>query len=43
VDTGFNLQLLVMFIALGSTGITMVNWWGNNPDSIERCFALKSK
>lgn len=40
LDTGFNANLLFIFVFLSSTGAVMVNWWGNNADSIERCFAL---
>ncbi|KAL4903959.1 hypothetical protein BDW74DRAFT_185969 [Aspergillus multicolor] len=40
LDTGFNANLLFIFIFLGSTGAKMVHWWGNNADSVERCFAL---
>ncbi|KAL5002852.1 OPT oligopeptide transporter protein-domain-containing protein [Aspergillus recurvatus] len=40
LDTGFNANLLFIFIFLGSTGTKMVHWWGNNADSVERCFAL---
>ncbi|WWC67755.1 uncharacterized protein I206_101667 [Kwoniella pini CBS 10737] len=40
-DTGFNFNLLFIFIFLGTTGAVMPHWWGNNKDSIERCFALK--
>ncbi|KAF7373948.1 OPT oligopeptide transporter [Mycena sanguinolenta] len=42
VDTGFNLNLIVIFLSLGVTGITMPTWWGNNAISVERCFG-KSK
>ncbi|KAJ7696940.1 OPT oligopeptide transporter protein-domain-containing protein [Mycena rosella] len=38
VDTGFSLNLLVIFISLGVAGIAMPTWWGNNAISIERCF-----
>lgn len=41
LDTGFNANLLFLFIFLGSSGTVMVHWWGNNATSIERCFALK--
>ncbi|KAL2836880.1 OPT oligopeptide transporter protein-domain-containing protein [Aspergillus pseudoustus] len=40
LDTGFNANLLFIFIFLGTTGAKMVHWWGNNAESIERCFAL---
>ncbi|KAH3680254.1 hypothetical protein WICMUC_000435 [Wickerhamomyces mucosus] len=40
-DTGFNLTILLIFIFLNSgKRINMPNWWGNNVDSVERCFAL---
>ncbi|KAJ7443213.1 OPT oligopeptide transporter [Mycena galericulata] len=42
MDTGFNATLLFMFVAFGSTGITMANWWGNNAQSTERCFHVKT-
>lgn len=38
LDTGFNLNLLVLFITFGASGISMPNWWGNNAKSVERCF-----
>ncbi|OHF00492.1 OPT oligopeptide transporter [Colletotrichum orchidophilum] len=41
LDTGFNANLLFIFIFLGTTGAVMVHWWGNNAQNIERCFALK--
>ncbi|KAL2289580.1 hypothetical protein FJTKL_01837 [Diaporthe vaccinii] len=40
LDTGFNLNLLFIFLFLGTTGTAMVNWWGNNKTNTERCFAL---
>lgn len=40
LDTGFNLNLLFIFLFLGTTGTAMVNWWGNNATNTERCFAL---
>ncbi|KAK7717645.1 hypothetical protein SLS64_003140 [Diaporthe eres] len=40
LDTGFNLNLLFIFLFLGTTGTAMVNWWGNNKINTERCFAL---
>ncbi|KAK8853053.1 hypothetical protein IAR55_003754 [Kwoniella newhampshirensis] len=43
LDTGFNFNLLFIFIFLGTTGAVMPYWWGNNKDSIERCFALHKK
>ncbi|KAE8154891.1 OPT oligopeptide transporter protein-domain-containing protein [Aspergillus avenaceus] len=40
-DAGFNLNMLLIFLFFGSgKKIKMPNWWGNNPDSVERCFAL---
>lgn len=42
LDTGYNLNLLFIFLFLGTTGTVMVNWWGNNADNSERCFALET-
>lgn len=42
LDTGFNLNLLFIFLFLGTTGTVMANWWGNNAVNSERCFALDS-
>jgi OPT family oligopeptide transporter len=40
-DAGFNFSMLLIFLFFGSGKITtMPNWWGNNADSSERCFAL---
>jgi hypothetical protein len=40
-DTGFNFNLLLIFLFFGSGKITnMPYWWGNNADNSERCFAL---
>ncbi len=40
-DTGYNLAVLLIFIFFSAGKIvTMPNWWGNNADSVERCFAL---
>lgn len=40
-DAGFNLNLLILFLAFGAGSyIKMPHWWGNNKDSIERCFAM---
>lgn len=39
LDTGFNLALSILFIVF-SFGVTAPNWFGNNADNIERCFAL---
>jgi hypothetical protein len=42
-DAGFNFNMLLIFLFFGSGKITtMPNWWGNNADSSERCFALDS-
>ncbi|KAF7311463.1 OPT oligopeptide transporter [Mycena kentingensis (nom. inval.)] len=38
-DTGFNLNMLILFIAFSAVKVTVApNWWGNNADSVERCF-----
>ncbi|CAN8096086.1 unnamed protein product [Discula destructiva] len=42
LDTGYSMNLLFIFVFLGTTGTVMVNWWGNNADNAERCFALDS-
>ena len=40
-DAGFNLNLLLVFLFFGSGKvITMPNWWGNDPVSVEKCYAL---
>ncbi|GIJ90115.1 hypothetical protein Asppvi_009065 [Aspergillus pseudoviridinutans] len=40
-DAGFNLNMLLIFLFFGSgKQISMPHWWGNNADSVERCFAL---
>lgn len=42
-DAGFNFNLLLIFLFFGAgKQIAMPNWWGNNADSVERCFALDS-
>jgi hypothetical protein len=42
LDVGFNIAMLLMFIIFSSGKvITMPNWWGNNKESVERCFALE--
>jgi len=40
-DSGYNLTLLIMFLCftVGAT-VKMPNWWGNDVNSPERCFAL---
>ncbi|GIK06303.1 hypothetical protein Aspvir_001950 [Aspergillus viridinutans] len=41
-DAGFNLNMLLIFLFFGSgRQISMPHWWGNNADSVERCFALE--
>ncbi|KAF7347040.1 OPT oligopeptide transporter [Mycena venus] len=38
-DTGFNLNMLFLFIAFSAIKVTVApNWWGNNAESVERCF-----
>ena len=40
-DAGFNFNMLLIFLFFGAGKVvTMPNWWGNNEDSTERCFAL---
>lgn len=40
-DSGFNLNLLCIFVFFGAWKvIEMPNWWGNDARSSERCFAL---
>ncbi|KAI9732976.1 MAG: hypothetical protein M1818_007409 [Claussenomyces sp. TS43310] len=42
-DAGFNFNMLLIFLFFGSGKvITMPHWWGNNADSVDRCFALDS-
>jgi len=40
-DTGYNFAVLLIFLlfSFGRT-IRMPPWWGNNEQSVERCFAL---
>lgn len=41
LDAAFNINLLLIFLIFSSGRIiSMPNWWGNNPVSVERCFAL---
>lgn len=43
-DAGFNFSMLLVFLAFGSGKvISMPHWWGNDKDSVERCFSLDSK
>lgn len=40
-DAGFNFNMLLIFLCFGAGKvISMPNWWGNDADSSERCFAL---
>lgn len=40
LDTGYNLAILLIFIFFSAGKVVnMPNWWGNNAESIERCFA----
>ncbi|KAJ5792227.1 Oligopeptide transporter OPT superfamily [Penicillium pulvis] len=40
-DAGFNLNMLLIFFFFGAgKQISMPKWWGNNGESVERCFAL---
>ncbi|KAJ6577596.1 OPT oligopeptide transporter protein-domain-containing protein [Mycena capillaripes] len=42
-DTGFNLNMLMLFIAFSAAKVTVApHWWGNNADSVERCFPANS-
>ncbi|CAJ2503106.1 Uu.00g105000.m01.CDS01 [Anthostomella pinea] len=42
-DAGFNLNMLLIFLIFGSgKAITMPNWWGNDAQSVEKCYALES-
>lgn len=39
-DAGFNLNMLLIFFFFGAgKQISMPKWWGNNGESVERCFA----
>ncbi|PQE18014.1 Oligopeptide transporter OPT superfamily protein [Rutstroemia sp. NJR-2017a BVV2] len=41
-DAGFNLNMLLIFLFFGAGKIvSMPHWWGNNADSVDRCFALE--
>jgi hypothetical protein len=41
-DTGFNVSMLLIFMLFNSGAkLQMPYWWGNNEQSVERCFALK--
>jgi len=42
-DTGYNLNMLLLFIAFSAVKVTTApKWWGNNADSVERCFPAAS-
>lgn len=42
-DAGFNLNMLLIFFFFGAgKEVKMPGWWGNHPDSVERCFAPSS-
>ncbi|EGV61894.1 hypothetical protein CANTEDRAFT_108167 [Yamadazyma tenuis ATCC 10573] len=41
LDTGYNLSVLIIFVITSFTVIRMPHWFGNNEDSVERCFALE--
>lgn len=40
LDTGFNANLLFIFLFFSTTGVAMVTWWGNDAVNVEKCFAL---
>lgn len=41
-DAGFNLNMLLIFLFFGAGKIIKApHWWGNNEDSVDRCFALE--
>jgi hypothetical protein len=41
LDAGFNIAMMLIFVAFSSGKVTtMPNWWGNNEKTVERCFAL---
>jgi OPT family oligopeptide transporter len=40
-DAGFNFNMMIIFIAFSSIKVVqMPHWFGNNAQSVERCFAL---
>ncbi|KAF1960739.1 OPT superfamily oligopeptide transporter [Byssothecium circinans] len=42
LDAGFNIAMLLMFLFFSSGKVvSMPHWWGNNEESVERCFALE--
>ncbi|KAF2489538.1 putative OPT oligopeptide transporter [Lophium mytilinum] len=41
-DAAFNISMLMIFVFFSSGKVvSMPNWWGNNAESVERCFALE--
>ncbi|OTB08953.1 hypothetical protein M426DRAFT_316244 [Hypoxylon sp. CI-4A] len=41
-DAGFNLNMLLIFLIFGSAKVIgMPNWWGNDADNVEKCYALE--
>lgn len=42
MDTGYNLSVLIVFCITAFTVVKMPHWFGNNSQSVERCFALNS-
>ncbi|KAJ3876448.1 OPT oligopeptide transporter protein-domain-containing protein [Lentinula edodes] len=43
-DTGYNFNLLIIFVAFSAAKtIPMANWWGNNAQSVERCFHVPTQ
>lgn len=41
-DTGYDLAVLLIFLLFSfRANIEAPHWWGNNKDSVERCFALQ--
>ncbi|CAM0139405.1 unnamed protein product [Umbelopsis sp. WA50703] len=42
LDAGFNLNMLAIFIFFSAAKtVVMPAWWGNDPDSVEKCYALE--
>jgi hypothetical protein len=40
-DSGYNLNQLLIFLFFNAVRtVAMPAWWGNDPRSVERCFAL---
>lgn len=40
MDTGYNLSILIIFFITSFTVLKMPYWFGNNEQSVERCFAM---